>query len=160
MFVCLTLLLAVVRAAVRDRSDLLTENLLLRHQLAVLARPVLLRDRDAVYGGDFVARAKGLGIEAVLRPVRAPRANAIAERVVRTLRAECLDHVLVLDERHLERVLQEYLAYYNSARPHRSLGLVPPFPGPSPPRAAQGPPGRIVARPILGGLHHVYQRAA
>jgi hypothetical protein len=68
--------------------------------------------------------------------------------------------VLVLNERHLELVLQEYLTYYNSARPHRSLGLVPPLPGPAPSRASNAPPGRIVARPILGGLHHVYQRAA
>ena len=68
--------------------------------------------------------------------------------------------MLILDERHLERVLQEYVAYYNSARPYRSLGLVPPLPKPSPPRAPVAPPGRIIARPVLGGLHHVYQRAA
>ncbi len=67
----------------------------------------LVRDRDAVYGGDFAARAEVLGIETVLTPVRAPRANAIAERVVRTLRNECLDHVLILNERHLRRVLAE-----------------------------------------------------
>jgi transposase InsO family protein len=120
----------------------------------------LLRDRDAVYGRDFPTKAPALGIRTLLTPFRSPRANAIAERVIRTLRAECLDHVLVLNERHLELVLQEYLAYYNSARPHRSLGLVPPLPGPSPARAANAPPGRIVARPVLGGLHHVYQRAA
>ncbi|HEX2515797.1 MAG TPA: integrase core domain-containing protein, partial [Chloroflexota bacterium] len=93
-------------------------------------------------------------------PFRSPRANAIAERVIRTLRAECLDHVLVLHERHLERVLREYLAYYNSARPHRSLGLMPPLPSAPPLRETGAAPGRIVARPVLGGLHHVYERAA
>jgi transposase InsO family protein len=120
----------------------------------------VLRDRDAVYGRAFTAQAASLGIDTLLTPFRAPRANAIAERVIRTLRTECLDHVLVLDERHLERVLQEYVAYYNTARPHRSLGLVPPVPGAPPPLAPPTAPERIVARPVLGGLHHVYERAA
>jgi transposase InsO family protein len=120
----------------------------------------LLRDRDAVYGRDFPRRTAALGIRTLLTPFRSPRANAIAERVIRTLRAECLDHVLVLDERHLERVLQEYVAFYNTARPHRSLGLVPPVPGAPTPLAPPTAPERIVARPVLGGLHHVYERAA
>ena len=120
----------------------------------------LVRDRDAVYGGDFAARATGLGIETVLTPVRAPRANAVAERVIRTLRQECLDHVLVLGERHLQAVLNEYLDYYNAARPHRSLALVPPQSAPRAPETPSTPSGRIVARPVLGGLHHVYHRAA
>ena len=114
----------------------------------------LVRDRDAVYGGEFAARARGLGIETVFTPVRAPRANATAERVVRTLRNECLDHVIVLHEAHLRAVLREYVAYYNTARPHRSLGLTPPLPGEG---RRTGP---IHARPVLGGLHHVYERAA
>jgi putative transposase len=120
----------------------------------------LLRDRDAVSGRDFPTRAQELGIRTLLAPFRAPRANAVAERVIRTLRQECLDHVLVLGERHLQAVLQEYVAYYNTQRPHRSLALEPPLrrgPVPSDPTA---PPGRVVARPVLGGLHHVYQRAA
>jgi transposase InsO family protein len=120
----------------------------------------VLRDRDAVYGQAFAAQAAALGIDTLLTPFRAPRANAIAERVIRTLRTECLDHVLVFDERHLQRVLQEYVAYYNADRPHRSLGLVPPLPGASRLRAANGPPGRVVGRPVLGGLHHVYRWAA
>jgi transposase InsO family protein len=120
----------------------------------------VLRDRDAVYGRDFPRRAQALGIRALLSPFRAPRANAFAERVIRTLRAECLDHVLVLNERHLEAVLREYLAYYNSARPHRSLGLVPPVPGAPAARLPGAALGRVIARPVLGGLHHVYERAA
>jgi hypothetical protein len=114
----------------------------------------LVRDRDAVYGGGFIARASGLGIETVLTPVRAPRANAIAERVVRTLRNDCLDHVIPLNEAHLPAVLTEYAAYYNADRPHRSLHLEPPVP-----RSPTGSrPVRV--RSVLGGLHHAYQRAA
>ena len=114
----------------------------------------LVRDRDAAYGGEFRERARRLGIEALLTPVRAPRANAIAERVVGTLRRECLDHLLVLNERHLRMVLREFVRYYNADRPHRSLALEPPQP------AAQPGTGPVHARPILGGLHHVYERAA
>ncbi len=96
----------------------------------------------------------------LLTPFRAPRANAIAERVVRTLRKDCLDHVLIVDERHLQAVLQEYVAFYNTERPHRSLALEPPLLGGTARPAPPGPLGRVVARPVLGGLHHAYQRAA
>src|SRR5262249_4966970 len=81
----------------------------------------LVRDRDAVYGRGFVARARGLGVETLLTPIRAPRANAIAERVVGTLRPECLDHLVIVNEAHLRAVLSEYGRYYNDARPHRTL---------------------------------------
>jgi transposase InsO family protein len=114
----------------------------------------LLRDRDAVYGRDFVPRARGLGIETVLTPARAPRANAVAERVIGTLRRECLDHVIVLNETHLRSVLAEYVRYYNAERPHRALELDTPI---QRIRPATGP---IRASPVLGGLHHTYQRAA
>ena len=114
----------------------------------------LLRDRDRVYGSDFGATLKGLGIEQVLTPVWAPRANAVAERLVGTFRREGLDHVIVVNEPHLYAVLAEFLAYYNGQRPHRSLVLEPPLP------LARAPTGRIRSRPVLGGLHHVYERAA
>ncbi len=114
----------------------------------------LLRDRDAVYGGDFARRAALLGIETLLAPVRAPRANAVAERVIGTLRRECLDHLLVLNEQHLRAVLAEFVAYSNRHRPHRTLRLEPPKP------ASRSPTGRITVRRVLGGLHHVYERAA
>ena len=117
----------------------------------------LIRDRDAVYGGDFRDRAKALGIETVLTPVRAPRANAIAERLIGTLRRECLDHVIPVDERHLRTILAEYTAYYNRDRPHRTLRLQTPRPQ-ARPRAE--PIQTIRARSVLGGLHHVYERAA
>jgi transposase InsO family protein len=117
----------------------------------------LVRDRDSVYGGDFVRRSRGLGIESLLTPVRAPRANAIAERVVRTPRNECLDHVIGVNEAHLRAVLGEFAAYYNVERPHRSLHLEPPVPAH---RRAAPLASRIHARPVLGGLHHVYEAAA
>ena len=114
----------------------------------------LLRDRDRCDGGDFVRRAAAVGITTVRSPVRAPQANAIAERVIGTLRRECFDHVLVRNERHLRRVIRAYIAYYNSVRPHQSLADEPP----DGPRAASCPMGpvRLVSRPILGGLHHEY----
>jgi transposase InsO family protein len=114
----------------------------------------LVRDRDAAYGGDFVPRARRLGIETLLSPVRAPRANAIAERVIGTLRRRCLDHLIILNERHLRAVLREFVRYHNAARPHRSLGLQTPR------RAARPDAGPVRSRVILGGLHHVYERAA
>ena len=116
----------------------------------------LLRDRDRVDGTAFVRRAGELGIETVLTPFRAPRANAIAERVVRTFRNECLDHFIVLNEAHLCSVLTEFVAYYNTERPHRSLGLTPP----RLPVRARSSTGPVYARPVLGGLHHAYERAA
>jgi putative transposase len=117
----------------------------------------LLRDRDSVYGRDFLTKAQRLGINTLLTPFRAPRANAVAERVIRTLRQECLDHVLIFNERHLETVLAEYVRFYNTERPHRSLGLTPPRPATGGPGASTG---RVVSYPVLGGLHHVYARAA
>jgi transposase InsO family protein len=114
----------------------------------------LIRDRDRVYGGAFGDRAKALGIETIRSPVRAPRANAVAERVIGTLRRECLDHVIPVDERHLRTILVEYVHYYNTERPHRTLRLETPRP------ASRSPTGAVVARPVLGGLHHAYARAA
>ena len=115
----------------------------------------LIRARDRAYGGDFVVRARRIGIETVLTPVRAPKANAVAERVVGTLRRECVDHVIPLGERHLRSVLREYVDYYNATRPHRTLELEPPA-GPRPVQSH----GRVVAHPVLSGLHHRYEREA
>jgi transposase InsO family protein len=114
----------------------------------------LVRDRDAVYGRDFVDRARRLGIGTVLTPARAPRANAIAERVVGTLRRECLDHLIILNEAHLRAILTEFVRYYNLERPHRALGLDTPI---ERIRPATGP---VRASPVLGGLHYTYERAA
>jgi putative transposase len=114
----------------------------------------LLRDRDAVYGRDFRQRARRIGIDAIATPVRSPLANAIAERVIGTLQRECTDHLIVLDEQHLRSVLTEFVHYYNAERPHRTLELQTPEPRPRP---TTGP---IRSRPVLNGLHHVYERAA
>jgi transposase InsO family protein len=89
-----------------------------------------------------------------LTPARAPKANAIAERVIGTIRRDCLDHLIVLTERHLRRVLREYVAYYNDTRPHQSLFDQPPS-GPRTPALRDGAQ-RLASRPILGGLHHEY----
>jgi putative transposase len=114
----------------------------------------LLRDRDAVYGRACRAHAGRIGIDAIAAPVRSPRADAVAERVIGTLRRECLDHLIVLDERHLRSVLHEFVGYYNRERPHRALRPETPEPAR---RAVEGP---VRSRPVLGGLHHVYERAA
>jgi transposase InsO family protein len=115
----------------------------------------LIRDRDRSYGGDFIARARAIGIETVLTPVRAPQANGIAERVIGSMRRECVDHIIPLNERHLLRVLREYVSYYNEVRPHRTLDLEPPHG----PRAIHRS-GTVISVPVLGGLHHRYARAA
>jgi putative transposase len=114
----------------------------------------LIHDRDADYGGDFDGRLANLGITGVRTPPRAPKANAIGERIVRTIRTECLEHIIVINERHLQAVLAEFADYYNRERPHRSLGLR------SPVVAVPQPSGRVVSRSVLGGLHHAYARAA
>jgi putative transposase len=117
----------------------------------------LIRDRDSKYSRacDLVFRSEGIRI--LKTPVRAPKANAIAERFVRTVRAECLDWLLILNRRHLECVLRVYVDHYNRERPHRSLGLQPPE------RDAQRMRpvvGAIHRRDRLGGLIHEYHRAA
>jgi transposase InsO family protein len=114
----------------------------------------LIHDRDAVYGRDFPARLDRSGVASVRTPFRAPRANSIAERVIRTIRQECLDHVVVLSEGHLTKVLHEFIDYYNHDRPHRSLMMENPVMSQ---RSQHGP---VVCRRILSGLHHVYARAA
>jgi transposase InsO family protein len=114
----------------------------------------LIRDRDNVYGADFGRKLASVGIQDIRTPYRTPLANSVAERVVRTFRQECLDHVIVLNESHLLTLLTEFLHYYNHDRPHRRLDLQTPVP--SLPKSH----GVVVSRAILGGLHHAYGRAA
>jgi transposase InsO family protein len=114
----------------------------------------LLRDRDAVYGRDFRQQARRIGIDAIATPVRSPWANVIAERVIGTLRRECTDHLIALDEQHLRSVLTEFVHYYNEQRPHRTLELQTPEP------RLRRRTGLIRSRPVLNGLHHVYEYAA
>ena len=117
----------------------------------------LIRDNDSKYGPAFARVAAVSGITILRTPVRAPRANAVCERLLGSVRRECLDHVLVLGEAHLRRVLREYAAYFNTARPHQGLGQATPEPPPAEMRSRTGP---VCAKPVLGGLHHAYQRAA
>ncbi len=114
----------------------------------------LLRDRDAVYGRDFRQRAERMGVDAIATPIRAPKANAVTERVIGTLRRECLDHVIVLNEQHLSAVLTEFVRYSNAERPHRTLHMETPEP------RDRSAIGLVQSRPVLNGLHHAYERAA
>jgi putative transposase len=120
----------------------------------------LVRDRDSKYTRDFDAVFASEGIAVVKTPVRAPKANAIAERLVRTIRADCLDWLLIVNRRHLERVLHIYVDHYNSHRPHRSLDLAPPAPTAPRPRLLDDGRARIQRRDRLGGLIHEYSLAA
>jgi putative transposase len=115
----------------------------------------LVHDRDSIFGAAFRKRVRGLGVRALITPPRSPQANAFCERVIGTIRRDCTDHVLFCDGHHAERVLREYASYYD-CRPHRGLHMQAPD-------AARHlapfrpPPGtRIVATPILAGLHHRY----
>jgi transposase InsO family protein len=119
----------------------------------------LLRDRDTTFSGSFDAVLRAEGVRVIRTPVRAPRANAFAERFVRTVRRECLDHVLIYGRRHLERVLQAYVAHYVAERPHRGLGLAVPA-GTRTPQVRGTPRTPVERRDVLGGLIHEYRRAA
>ena len=119
-------------------------------------RPTLLiHDRDAKFPAAFDAVFRAEDVRVVRTPVRAPRANAVAERWVGTVRRECLDWVLILGRRHLEQVLEEYLAHYNTARPHRALQLQAPLAHRQPTRPTR-PVEEVVQRDRLGGLIHEY----
>ena len=119
----------------------------------------LIHDRDAKYAGPFDEVFRTEGTRVIRTPVRAPRANAFAERWVRTVRAECLDWVLIRGRRHLEGVLRAYVAHYNRGRPHQGLQLATPEPPESAP-SARGKLTQLFRRDILGGLIHEYDRAA
>jgi putative transposase len=120
------------------------------------APPYLLRDRDHVYGHAFRQRVKGLGIGEILTAPSSPWQNPFAERLIGSIRSECLDHVLVLNERHLRRILARYFSYYHRARTHLALDKD------APDRRPIEPPelGRVVQIPEVGGLHHRYVRQA
>jgi len=120
----------------------------------------LIRDRDSKFTRDFDTIFASEGIKIIKTPVRAPKANAIAERFVRTVRSECLDWLLIVNRRHLERVLRIFFGHYNSHRPHRSLKLAPPEPSGQGLRALHSPAGGIERRDRLGGLIHEYGLAA
>jgi putative transposase len=116
----------------------------------------LLRDRDAVYGHAFQQRVKGMGVAEVLTTPQSPWQNPFAERLIGSIRRECLNHVLVLGERHLRRTLARYFAYYHRARTHLSLEKDAPHG-----RAIERPElGKVISIREVGGLHHRYVRRA
>ena len=116
----------------------------------------LVRYRDQTYGEIFRRRVKSLGMQEVLIAPRSPWQNPYAERLIGTIRRDCLDHHIILNERHLYRVLRAYMTYYHTARTHLSLGKQCPQPRPIHPPDS----GHVIAFPHLGGLHHEYRRAA
>jgi putative transposase len=121
-----------------------------------LAPRFMIRDGDQIYGLEFVRRVKGMGIREVLIAPHSPWLNGFAERLVGTIRRDCLDHVIVLGEAHLWRILTAYFDYYHRSRTHLALEKDCPEP-----RAVEPPEqGRIVAFPQVGGLHHRYSRLA
>ena len=120
----------------------------------------LIRDRDSKFTRDFDAVFASEGIEIINTPVRAPKANAIAERFVHTARAECLDSLLIINRRHLQHVLRVFVDHYNVHRPHRSLNLKPPEPTARKVRVLHPATAAVERRDRLGGLLHEYNLAA
>jgi transposase InsO family protein len=116
----------------------------------------LLRDRDSIYGELFRQRIKNMGIDQVVTAYRSPWQSPYVERIIGSIRRDCLNHVIVLNERHLRRILTDYFYYYHHARAHLSLDRNPPVP-----REVELPErGKVSSIPMVGGLHHRYRRAA
>jgi hypothetical protein len=116
----------------------------------------LLRDSDNIYGDYFRGRVTAMGVDEVPIAARSPWQSPYVERVIGSIRRECLDHMIVLNEQHLRRIIASYLAYYHSARTHLSLEKD------APDRRPVHPPevGKVIALPHVGGLHHQYVRIA
>ncbi len=119
----------------------------------------LIRDHDNKFGPCFARVATTSAIEILKTPVCAPRANAICERFLRSVRQECLDHLIILHERQLQRVLNQYIAYFNLARPHQGIRQQLPEPSRSAPSSHHAG-DKVIALPRVGGLHHDYQWVA
>jgi len=117
----------------------------------------LIRDRDTKFTASFDTVLASIGIETIRTPVASPRANAFAEWFVRTIRNDCLDHLLVVSRGHLEAVLAEYFRHYNEARPHRGLQLEQPLPRLA---ISATSDGNVTRHDVLGGIVHEYERAA
>jgi transposase InsO family protein len=120
----------------------------------------LIHDRDSKFTAAFDEVFRSEGIRTIRTPVRAPRANAFIERWIGTVRRECLDRILIVNRRHLERVLPVYVRHYNEHRPHRSLDQRPPIEEPYPGSETDVALDRVRRRDVLGGLIHEYKAAA
>lgn len=118
----------------------------------------LIRDNDRKFGSEFTSLAKASGMEVLRTPYRGPRANAICERFLGSVRQECLDHMLIVSDRQLYRVIREYASFFNAARPHQ--GIEQRIPGQLGSSREKKREGKIIAFPVLNGLHHDYRRVA
>ena len=119
-----------------------------------MAPKYVLRDRDRIYGSEFRRRLEGMGIEQVCTAPRSPWQNPYVERLIGSIRRECLDHLIILNGTHLHRILRSYLVYYHGSRTHLSLNKDAPIE-----RGKESPEmGKIGAIPMVGGLHHRYTR--
>jgi putative transposase len=118
------------------------------------AKQYMIRDRDSIYGSEFRSRIQSLGIREVVTAPRSPWQNAFVERLIGSIRRECLDHVVVLGRRHLRCRLESYVDYYHRSRTHLALAKDAPLPRGVMPR------GEIIALPQVGGLHYRYERRA
>lgn len=120
----------------------------------------LVHDRHATFSSELDAVVAALGLEVVKTPIRTPQANAFCERLVGTIRRECLDFMIPLNERHLRRIVREWVSHYNRGRPHSRLGPGTPDPRSAPPPRAHRhcfeEAERVTSTPVLGGLHHEY----
>jgi putative transposase len=121
----------------------------------------VIHDRDGLFAPAVDQALRGFGVRALKTPPQAPQANAFCERLIGTIRRECLDFLIPLDEGHVKRILREYIRHYNRGRPHSALG--PGIPEPSPARVPAGPHRhkmptgyRVTSTPVFGGLHHEY----
>lgn len=114
----------------------------------------MIRDRDSIYGKEVCLRIASLGMEEVLTAPQSPWQNPYAERLIGSIRRECLNHFVILNARHLKRTLILYFRYYHESRTHLALDKQCPFP------RSVSSAGRIVKTPQVGGLHHRYERAA
>ena len=116
----------------------------------------VIRNRDSVYGNLVRARIKAMGLEEVVTAPRSPRQNPFVERMIGSVGWECLDHLIVIDERHRRCILASYFNYYHRSRTHLSLGKDSSVPRP----VESAKAGKIIALPQVGGLHHRYERLA
>jgi len=121
----------------------------------------LIHDRDSIFSASLDSELKGFGLRVLKTPVRAPKANAFCERLIGTIRRECLDFLIPINERHLRRIVGEFVTHYNRGRPHSALGPGIPEPpqtvAPAGPHRHKLPAGyRVESTPVLGGLHHEY----
>jgi putative transposase len=132
----------------------------------VLAEPhpyrFVIHDRDSIFSASLDGSLKDFGVRPIRTPFRSPQANAFCERLVGTIRRECLDYLIPINERHLIRILKEFVVHYNRARPHSSLGPGIPEPilasVPASGHRHKLPSGyRVRSEPVLGGLHHEYR---